>query len=245
MPHNDKVLYKPALMGLGLILASILVAMSAALVSRIGWWDYNLAVVIIEWAAYIGAFASLFCLSGLIIARPGGKRRGFVYSLLGLMIVVPMLLFLQTWKEAKQISPPISDITTNPENPPAFWAAPNSRSYGGFETETFQREFYPYIKPLRLALPVDKVFDLVLNVIKTKGWKLWQADRDELHIEATATTFWFGFNDDVVIHLSKLADNKTQVDMRSTSRFTGGDGGTNARRIRDFFTALQKEVNRK
>lgn len=240
--NHKKSIYKPAVIGFGLIIVSILVAMAAALGSRFGWWSYDFAVIILKWAAYLGAFSALLCLSGFIVARPGGKRRGLIYSLLGLIIVVPMILFLQLWKEHKQNLPPISDITTDAENPPSFWYAPNSRSYGGFETETFQNEFYPEIKPVVLSLPANQVFDLCLKVIKKKGWKLWQPDPAELHIEATATTFWFGFNDDVVIHITRLGENKSRVDIRSASRFSGGDGGTNARRILGFVEALKKEV---
>ncbi len=242
---DKKIMYKPAIIGFGLIIASILAAMSAALGSRIGWWDYNFAVIILQWAAYAGIFSSGLCLSGLVMAWPGGKRRGFIFSMLGLIIVAPMILFLQSWKEAKQTSPPISDITTNAEKPPSFWFAPNARTYGGFETETFQNEFYPEIKPLILDVSVKRAFDLCLTVIRKKGWKLWQADFDELHIEATATTFWFGFKDDVAIHITKLAENKSRVDIRSTSRSTGGDGGTNARRVLDLFAAIKKELNKK
>jgi len=163
------------------------------------------------------------------------------FSILCLSIA-PMLLFLQHWKEAKQTSAPISDISTNTENPPSFWYAPNARTYGGFEIETLQNEFYPDIQPLILPLSANKAFDLVIDVIREKGWKLWEADRNELHIEATATTFWFRFKDDVIIHISKIDKNSSRIDMRSTSRATGGDGGTNAKRIRLFFTALKKHI---
>lgn len=237
-------IYKPALIGFITIILSVLVAVVAALGSRIGWWDYNFAVIILKWAAYSGITGSGLCLLGLVKTSPGKKQRGFTVSLLGLAIVIPMIVFLQGWKEAKQNSPPISDITTNPASPPSFWFAPNSRSYGGFETETFQNEFYPDIKPLIITLPADTVFELVLNVIHDQGWKLYEPDKSEMHIEATATTFWFGFNDDIVIHISRKGKNKSRIDVRSASRFSGGDGGTNARRIRVFFSALQKEVNK-
>ncbi len=237
-----KPLYKPAIIGLGLILLSLIIAMSGPLGSRIGWWNYDFAVIILKWSAYLGIAASVLCLSGLVMARPGGKRRGFIYSLLGLIIIIPMLLFLQAWKEAKQTSAPISDITTSPENPPSFWSAPNSRIYGGFETETYQNEFYPDIKPLVLPLAANKAFDLVIEVMHEKGWKLWDPDRNEMQIEATASTFWFGFKDDVIVRITEIDNNHSRIDMRSTSRSTGGDGGTNANRIRDFFKALKRKA---
>ncbi len=238
---TQKPLYKPAIIGLVLIILSMLAVMAGPIGSRIGWWDYTLAITIVKWSAYAAIFASVICLSGLVAARPGGKRRGFVYSLLGLIIIVPMLLFLQSWKEAKDTLPPIQDITTNTENSLTFWYAPNSQIYGGAHIAALQEEFYPDIQPLLLPIPADKAFDLSVDIIRKKGWELWDPSRDELHIEATEVTFWFGFSDDVIIHITEIDEGNSQIDMRSTSRFGGGgDGGTNASRIRSFFKALKK-----
>jgi len=75
-----------------------------------------------------------------------------------------------------------------------------------------------------------------------REWNLVTAEPEEGSIEATVTTFWYGFKDDVIIRLTEV-DTGTRVDMRSTSRFgSGGDGGTNANRIRSFLTALQKQT---
>ena len=238
-----KPLYKPSIIGFGLIILSMLVAMAAALGSRIGWWNFDTAAIILKWAAYGGLAAAVLCLPGLLMARPGGKRRGFVFSFLGLLIIVPVVLFLLSWKEAKINLPPIQDITTDTENPPTFWYAPNSRMYGGAGVAAWQEEAYPDIEPLILPVPIDKAYDIVIDVIRDKGWKLYEHNREEMHIEATETTFWFGFSDDVVIHITTTENGDSRIDMRSTSRFgSGGDGGTNANRIRSFFKALTKRV---
>ncbi len=240
---SKKPLYKPAAIGFGFIILSILAAMAGPLGSRIGWWNFTTAVIILKWAAYGGMAAAVLCLSGLLMARPGGKRRGFVFSLLGLVIIIPMVLLLQSWKEAKEALPPIEDITTNTEDPPTFWDAPNSRVYGGIGIAAWQEEAYPDIKPLILPVPASKAFDLAVDIIHDKGWQLYKPNRDELHVEATDKTFWFGFSDDVVIHITATKDGNSRIDMRSTSRFGGGgDGGTNANRIRSFFKALKKRV---
>jgi len=237
----QKPVYKPAVIGFALIILAIFVAMSGPLGSRFGWWGFEVAVNIAKWAAYTGIFASILCLSGLIAARPGGKRRGFIFSLLGLLIVVPMVLYMQYWKEAKQTLPPIQDITTDMENPPSFWYAPNSRIYGGFEVASWQEEAYPDIQPLIFPFSADKTFDHVVELIRRRGWQLWEPNREDMHVEATESTFWFGFSDDVVIHITELDENSSRIDMRSTSRFgTGGDGGTNAKRIDSFFRDLIK-----
>ena len=59
-------------------------------------------------------------------------------------------------------------------------------------------------------------------------------------IEATDTTFWFGFKDDVVIHV-RPADGGSRVDVRSLSRVGVGDAGTNAKRIRAYLDDLRVE----
>ena len=77
--QTGKPIYKPAIIGFGLIVATVLIAMLTPVGSRIGWWNYNFAIIILQWSAYVGIFASILCLAGLIAARPGGKRRGFIY----------------------------------------------------------------------------------------------------------------------------------------------------------------------
>ena len=62
----------------------------------------------------------------------------------------------------------------------------------------------------------------------------------EGRIEATDTTFWFGFTDDIVIRITPVAEG-SRVDIRSLSRVGKSDVGTNARRIRSFIQRLEKE----
>lgn len=86
------------------------------------------------------------------------------------------------------------------------------------------------------------LFDQILTLVRERGWMLVAAERDEGRIEATVTTFWYGFKDDVVFRLTQL-DAAVRVDMRSTSRFgSGGDGGSNAQRIRAFLAELKQRM---
>ena len=71
------------------------------------------------------------------------------------------------------------------------------------------------------------------------GWRI--ARITDNRIEATATTRWFGFEDDVVIRLTEV-ENGVQVDMRSASRLGASDVGTNAARIETFLSALEARL---
>jgi uncharacterized protein (DUF1499 family) len=60
-------------------------------------------------------------------------------------------------------------------------------------------------------------------------------------LEATDTTFFFRFKDDVAIRARPAPGGGTLVDMRSISRVGGSDVGVNAKRVRDFLRDLQSQ----
>jgi hypothetical protein len=97
---------------------------------------------------------------------------------------------------------------------------------------------YPDIQTLALEQPIDAVFDAAQKAASGQGWEIVAANRDTGSIEATATTFWFRFKDDVVIRLTPSGAG-TSVDIRSKSRVGRGDMGANAARIRLFLQAME------
>ena len=75
------------------------------------------------------------------------------------------------------------------------------------------------------------------------GWRIVTADKASGRIEATDTTRWFGFEDDVVVRLTPWGSG-TRVDVRSVSRIGRSDVGTNARRIRRYLRHSEKRVGK-
>jgi uncharacterized protein (DUF1499 family) len=147
-------------------------------------------------------------------------------------------------------APPIHDITTDIDNPPAFDkvialreadGAQNPPEYAGAETAAQQQAAFPDLETLRLQQPRDEVFAAAEAAARGMGWEIVAADAALGRIEATETTDWFRFRDDVVIRISAAGD-MTEVDIRSKSRVGMGDMGANAARIRAFLVALQSEL---
>ena len=141
-------------------------------------------------------------------------------------------------------APPIHDITTDTENPPAFVAAvplnaPGRTDYDPAVAEQ-QRAAYPDLGPAMLPVPPAAAFDRALAVVDEMGWELLADDADALRIEATDRTFWFGFEDDVVVRVTADGGTGSRVDVRSLSRVGGGDLGVNARRVRELVAALSE-----
>jgi len=149
-----------------------------------------------------------------------------------------------------QSYPPIHDVSTDLEDIPEYVAvmplradAPNTTVYGGSRNMTpernaqLQREAFPDLVPKYYDAAMSDMFDRALAAVEAMGWELVAAVPEEGRIEATATTFWFRFKDDVVIRLRE-EDGQTRVDARSLSRVGGGDAGTNGKRLQKFFEML-------
>jgi uncharacterized protein (DUF1499 family) len=63
-------------------------------------------------------------------------------------------------------------------------------------------------------------------------------DIESGRIEAVATSFLFGFKDDMVIRMTETDTAQVAVDVRSQSRVGKSDLGQNAKRIRRFMEGL-------
>ena len=114
--------------------------------------------------------------------------------------------------------------------------APNTADYD-FSLAATQRNAYPDLRPTVIEAAPSEAFDRALAAVESMGWVLVAAERDAGRIEATDTTFWFGFTDDIVVRL-RPAGAGTRVDVRSVSRVGIGDVGANAARIRAYIQRL-------
>lgn len=235
-------LSRVVVIGFALALAAGLAVLLSGFGSRWGWWDFRTGFSILRWGAYLGIFAALVCAGGLFLAR---HTRGRVLAGVGLVVALAAFLFPWLWRQSAEGAPPIHDITTDLRNPPAFVAvaplradAPNPVAYEGEAVAAQQREAYPDIRPVLLALPRHQAFDEALATARLMGWEIVAADREEGRIEATDRTPWFGFEDDVVVRVTQDS-GVSRVDVRSKSRVGRGDMGINARRVRDYLERLR------
>ncbi len=245
--QKDRGYSFPAVAGFALaVLAAAAEALSGP-GSRWALWHYGTGFQILKWAAYGGIAGAVISLLGCITARPGRRRKGFVLSLIGLAAgIVVTAVPLYYWQRAQEL-PRIHDITTDTEKPPRFVAilplrkaAENGAEYGGQNVAAQQRIFYPDIAPLQLPIPKDQAFKRALEAARSMGWRIIHEDESEGRIEATATTFWFGFKDDIVIRVTPANGGMgSRIDVRSASRVGKSDIGTNARRIREYLGRLR------
>ena len=223
-----------------LLSAGVLVA--AGFGAQFGLWDFRLGFQLVRWSLYTGIATIALALVVLVVPR---WRHGRVLMLIvTLAIGVAVAWFPWQWQQHARSVPPINDITTDMENPPAFVALIPARAglsvptaYPGSATAEQQKRGYPDLRPLELPVPPADAFARALAAAKNMGWEIAAADAAAGRIEATAKTPWFGFRDDVVIRVAPTAAG-SRIDVRSVSRVGRGDLGTNAKRIRAYLDKL-------
>src|SRR6266702_2616661 len=227
-----------ARVGLGLALIGLIMEVASGWGYRHGWWGLRVALRYLF--AYGGVVAIVACVVSLVVLALaiGTKSRGAALALLGVVAgAVPGVLFYRQYRVARSV-PPINDVATDLTTPPGyvtaatndFWKGKDMSYPAGFADSV--RRGYPDLGSLVLPVPAAKAYGLAHATAMGGG--------GGGRIEATATTAWFGFKDDVVIRVTPRGADSAVVDMRSKSRVGKSDVGANAARIRDYFAALKQ-----
>jgi uncharacterized protein (DUF1499 family) len=236
------------LLGTGLLIVCVLLLLAAPLGYRSGVVPLRFALLtLFRWGVYVAIGAAVVSLIGLIVtlARPRETRRGLLLGGASLVIALAVIAIPARFRMGTP-APPIHDITTDTEDPPQYIAvlprrtdAPNTTEYGGPSVAAQQRQAYPDLQAAMLNVQPPEAFERALEIAREMGWEIVAAEAGAGRIEATDTTFWFGFKDDVAIRV-RPANGRTRVDVRSLSRVGVGDAGTNAKRIRAFLDLLTR-----
>jgi len=215
-----------------------------------GLWSYRTGLTILRWTAWSGLGVFVVSLIACFYVTTGTARRGLACAAVGgLCGILAFAIPASMLSKARSV-PPIHDITTDTQNPPRFAdilpfrekaKARNTIVYGGAKIAALQKKGYPDIGPLVANIPARRAFDTALVVAADLGWQIVASIPGEGRIEATDTTFWFGFKDDIVIRIIALGD-RSRIDIRSLSRVGRSDIGTNAARIRRFLAAMNAKL---
>jgi uncharacterized protein (DUF1499 family) len=234
--------------GLAIALVAGLALLIAGPGHRFGWWSFGTGFAILRYAAY-GAIAAVGVSAvALILAPWRGQRRGMFRALAGLIVGLITVGVPAYYLHVARSVPPIHDVTTDTEDPPAFDAiltlradAPNSAGYGGPEVAAQQRQAYPDIVPADYPISPEAAFEGALAAARDQDWDIVAAEEAAGRIEASDRTFWFGFVDDIVIRV-RPTDVGSRIDVRSVSRVGKSDVGANAARIRTYLADLAEQI---
>lgn len=221
------------------ILGPALVALAALLLPlagfghRFGLWRLRMAFVIATAASLVAASGTALCLLSLSQASP----HGVLVTWLALAGAVVGLVALAVPARRLAVSlrvPSIVDLSTDPDDPPRFLTLdPGEPSTAGTPGAGPPQRSHPELGTLELDLPVDAAFAAVQAAAHELGWDVGVASPQDGRLEATATTFWFGFRAAVVVRV-RPHNGGSRVDVRSVSQTGARDLGANATRVREF-----------
>ncbi len=227
---------------LAAIAAAVLVA-GAGPAYRNGFAELGLAFEFMKYGVYAAGAAGVLAVLWIVFAFVGRSANGFVAFLVALVLASGAAYVPINMQATAAKLPLIHDITTDSANPPAFVAiAPlRATAANGVDYKTDpaeQQKGYPDIAPLVTEVPPADMFPRAEATARAMGWEIVDAKAGEGRIEATDTTAWWGFKDDVVIRIADEGSG-SRLDIRSMSRVGKSDLGKNAERIRAFLAALK------
>lgn len=256
-----------------LSLAMPLYFMAAALGVKFGLWDwrFGLGTLIVEWGPRLLGAALVVAVIATIAVLLRRPRRGLPLALIALLVPAAGLAYLYQLRERSTTVPPIHDVSTNVEDPPVHsprvaearaaaganpvhpltarlssieaYRTPRFADQGSLTVGELGRQAYPQLRPLVVSAGRERLFAVLVEEAEERGWTIVTSDPAAGRLEAVAETFWFGFEDDVVVRVRPApGSGHLVVDARSTSRVGLGDLGANAARLTDYMQAVEEEL---
>jgi uncharacterized protein (DUF1499 family) len=231
----------------------------AALGTGWGFWAYTSGLKGVAGAFLLGVAALLM---GLVqewrvrkSTTPPLRARRWV----GMLVALVYVGWVGTFLVKALTVPAIHDISTDLADPPAFQTlqmrADNLDNVPGADDAKMRgltpeqrwamvhQKAYGDIRSVRVNEPVATVVAKAERLAKARGWDVAISVPEEGRLEATETSAFFQFKDDVTLRVRPSATGAGSiVDMRSVSRVGQSDLGMNAKRVRSFLADLTGTV---
>jgi hypothetical protein len=240
-------------LALVLSLGGLAAALVAAVGSGQGAWNFRTGFAVLRYAFFAAIGGGIVAIVALVLSRRagGGMMRGLVALIVSLAFVAYLGNLIRTAKSV----PAIHDIATNLDDLPQFSAltvrADNLEGVPGEEDpklaglppeqrwKALHREAYGDLRSLHVPWSVADTVTRARSLAEERGWNIARADPAGGALEATDTSMFFRFKDDVVLRVRPAPGGGALVDMRSISRVGGSDVGVNAKRVRSFLEDLR------
>ena len=213
---------------------------------RIGLWSYGTGFTFLTGGAVLSVMGLFLGIIAYVVCLRKGLRAERSGILIGILLSAVILAQLGVQYSAVTSVPVIHNISTDTIEPPVFnkliavreAEGANPLAYDAEVLAAQQQAAYPEVKTLVSSQPTKVLFNQAMIVLQDLGLEIVNEDTAAGMIEATATTFWFGFKDDVVVRVRSTV-NGSIVDVRSVSRVGQSDLGANAKRIRAILAGLE------
>jgi uncharacterized protein (DUF1499 family) len=232
-----------------LALFALVAAILSIIIVRSGLLEIKPALATFVGALAFAGLSILLAFAAFVVIWRQGLD-GLGSALLALFICAALLAYPAYLAILFFRLPPITDVVTDPDDPPRFETIARLRprdanpiAYPGRAVADKQRAAYPDVEPLVVTSTPLQAYDTALAVVTKRKWfivdaRAPQPGRREGRIEAVARTPIMGFREDVVLRVRPDGEG-ARVDVRSASRYGPHDLGGNAARI----TRLTEEID--
>lgn len=225
---------------------------------RMGIMPLVPALLLLVLAIILSLISFALLVTGVLAARATSSEGAGLVALVGLVVCTAMVMNFALLVKRGLSAPPIHDVSTDLDDPPDFAdVVPLREKAGALNPHEYvreapgrkgatinvpeaQRKAYPDIQTARLQMFPSEAFEAADRAARKMGWDIVASVPSEGRIEATDTSRYFGFKDDVSIRV-RADGPHSKVDVRSNSRVGVGDVGVNAARIRDYLEELEKK----
>lgn len=227
-------------------MAAVLLPLGA-LGTRIEAWDYIVGFALLLLGGLIGLVGVGCGIAGIIVARRRSQDRNLWIVASGMAVSFAVVVLLGMLLLRALAAPPISQVSTDTENPPDISAIlplrgedSNSPELDATTIRPVQELYYPWMQPLFVPAPPTEVLVSALELLEAMNMKIVANLPERGLIHAVDTTFWFGFKDDVAVRIRRYGEGSL-VDVRSISRVGVSDLGTNANRVKEILRRFRHE----
>ncbi len=240
--NNDQRWWAKAILVGGVVgLACIAIG---ALGTKFGIWHFQVGLGLFALGGALGALGLVLGLIALIVTFSKRLPAARASVSMGLVLCAVIAgVFGSQFITARSV-PQIHNISTDTADPPAFDKIVVLRGEGTNPLELKQevidqqKAAYPHVQPLVSSIAPGEMLNRAQGALEKLGIEVVNVNADTGIIEATATTFWMGFKDDVAIRV-RAHEAGSIVDVRSVSRVGRSDVGANAKRILAIIDQLE------
>jgi uncharacterized protein (DUF1499 family) len=232
---------------IGAVIAAVLIIMGG-IGTRLGMWDFSGGFTVASGGVLLASAGFFLGIIGYIVCLRKGLKAERSSILIAIGICVVLLAQVGSQMNAVSSVPAIHNISTDTLDPPQFDTLVAVRQAQGSNPLTYnsdvlaeqQAEAYPWVRTLTTSMAPRNVLNACVSLLEDMGVEVVNVDSEKGIVEATDTTFWFGFKDDVVVRVRPALDGGGSiVDVRSVSRVGQSDLGVNAERIRTILAGLR------
>ena len=228
---------------LGAVAATALLP-GGALGARFALWDWTIGVLLVTIGSGLVVVGAGGAIAAVIVARRRQLPDDLRASGIGLTLCLLAVAYMGMQLQAVLSVPPIHHVSTDTGEPPPFIEVPalrgpdsNPLDYDAETIAPLQAQAYPWVMPLTLQVTPEAAFAEARAALEDMGMEIVAEHPQQGVIEATATTFWFGFKDDVAVRVRPHPQGAV-VDVRSISRVGTSDIGLNAERVGEILRLL-------